>query len=98
MKQKNLNDLKTNPKYKNYKPEPEKDKYIDIDLVKSGKNGIVRNKKDREVLNGYKCEICEEFYQDLGEEDNQEIKNLCSRHRCLENPNKTPKQFYDIDI
>jgi len=37
-------------------------------------------------------------FWDFKEGDNPELTNLCSRHWCLEEPSKTPKEFYDINI
>jgi len=31
-----------------------------LNFKRSGKNGIIRNKKDREQLKGFNCDLCQE--------------------------------------
>jgi hypothetical protein len=66
--------------------------------------GVVRNKKEREKMNGYKCEICEnvnifliKFYDILGDKSDS-VCQMCSRHRKDDDPNRTPKGFYETTI
>ena len=56
-----------------------------------------RNKKDREKMDGHKCELCQKFYDTMGE-NGDKICDECSRHRTNEKPNSTPKGFYDLSI
>jgi len=50
-----------NPGRLNYKNESNKNVSEDeLIFRRSGKNGIIRNKKEREQLRGFNCEICEE--------------------------------------
>lgn len=56
-----------------------------------------RNKKEREKMDGHKCELCQKFYDTMGE-NGDKICDECSRHRTNEKPNSTPKGFYDLSI
>jgi len=52
----------------------------------------IRNKKDREKLNGYNCELCEKYYSIFPEKkDLLSTCNECSRHRDSKDPILTPK-------
>jgi hypothetical protein len=65
------------------------------------KKGAVKGKKEREKLNGFKCEICENFYDILGTEgisEGDKTCNSCSRHRTNEDPTRTPKNFYNTNV
>jgi hypothetical protein len=37
-----------------------KSKYKEVDFKRTGKNGIIRNKNEREKLKGFNCELCQE--------------------------------------
>ena len=57
-----------------------------------------KKKKEREKMKGYTCELCNKFYEAIGEENNQNICNECSRHKSLYNIVKTPESFYDLNL
>ena len=64
-------------------------------------NNIIENpkkKKERENMKGYTCELCNKFYDAIGETNNQNICNECSRHKSLYNIVKTPESFYDLNL
>ena len=64
-------------------------------------NNIIENpkkKKEREKMKGYTCELCNKFYDAIGESNNQNICNECSRHKSLYNIVKTPESFYDLNL
>ena len=61
------------------------------DKVDEEENNIHNKTKDKK---GFNCELCEEFYDILGSKDCFK----CSRHRDTEDPNRTPKSFYDTTI
>lgn len=57
-----------------------------------------KNKKERELMQGFKCDLCEKFYDIFDEKQNISLCNECSRHRAIEKPNSTPKGFYDLSF
>ena len=56
-----------------------------------------RIKKDREKMKGHKCELCQRFYECV-DESADFLCQECSRHRTDQPINKTPKDFYDLNI
>ena len=56
-----------------------------------------RLKKEREKMIGHKCELCQNFYNVI-EENNDHFCQECSKHRTNEKINYTPKSFYDLSI
>jgi len=56
-----------------------------------------RIKKEREKMKGHKCELCQKFYECLNESEDF-LCQECSRHRTDQPINKTPKDFYDLNI
>ena len=69
---------------------------------KNNNNNIIienpKKKKEREKMKGYTCELCNKFYDAIGESNNQNICNECSRHKSLYNIVKTPESFYDLNL
>jgi DNA repair protein endonuclease SAE2/CtIP C-terminus len=61
---------------------------------------IVRKKAERALLNGYECSECSSYYKtfDLSPNELREKLKLCSKHRALAAPPKTPEHFWDIDF
>ena len=57
-----------------------------------------RIKKEREKMKGHKCELCQKFYDCLDENAADYLCQECSRHRTDQPINKTPKDFYDLNI
>ena len=63
-------------------------------------NNIIENsrkRKDREKMEGHKCEQCQKFYDIMGENGDKFCEE-CSRHRTNNNVNYTPKSFYDLSF
>ena len=57
-----------------------------------------RVKKEREKMKGYKCELCQKFYDCVNEDNPNFLCQECSRHRTDAPINKTPQGFYDLSI
>ena len=55
------------------------------------------DRKERQKMPGYKCELCQQFYETL-DENPELLCEECSRHRTDQNQSSTPKGFYDISI
>ena len=55
------------------------------------------DRKERQKMPGYKCELCQQFYETL-DENPELLCEECSRHRTDQNPSSTPKGFYDLSI
>lgn len=63
-----------------------------------GRNVKVKfDKKERQKMTGHKCELCQKFYETLGENPDM-LCEECSRHRTDQKPSSTPKGFYDLTI
>ena len=63
-----------------------------------GRNVKVKiDKKERQKMTGHKCELCQNFYETLGENPDM-LCEECSRHRTDQKPSSTPKGFYDLTI
>lgn len=63
-----------------------------------GRNVKIKiDKKEREKMAGHKCELCQKFYETLGENPDT-LCEECSRHRTDQKPSSTPKGFYDLTI
>ena len=56
-----------------------------------------RNRKEREKMQGHKCEQCQKFYEIMGENGDKFCEE-CSRHRTNNNITNTPKSFYDLSF
>ena len=56
-----------------------------------------RNRKEREKMQGHKCEQCQKFYDIMGDNGDKFCEE-CSRHRTNNNINTTPKSFYDLSF
>jgi len=62
---------------------------------------VIRKKEERKALNGYTCNQCKEFYENVfgkNTDKYKEVIQLCSRHRHKHTPPSTPPGFWDIDI
>ena len=57
---------------------------------------ILSQKKQRDKMPKYKCEICSKFYDAIGE--TEPICLDCSRHRTNLKVQNTPEDFYSLDI
>ena len=57
---------------------------------------MLSQKKQRDKMPKYKCEICSKFYDAIGE--TEPICLDCSRHRTNLKVQNTPEDFYSLDI
>lgn len=57
---------------------------------------VLSQKKQRDKMPKYKCEICSKFYDAIGE--SEPICLDCSRHRTNLKVQNTPEDFYSLDI
>ena len=64
--------------------------------------GPVRKKQDRAKLPGHSCKQCEAFLaaacKGLSKEDQDFLRDKCSRHRAHFKPPKTPPGFWDLSF
>ncbi len=51
---------------------------------------VVRGKRDREAMQGYRCDQCKEFYDALGV-----LPHKCSKHKLHRPPPDTPDGFWE---
>ena len=60
----------------------------------------IRKKNEREALKGYTCRSCKAFYEALGLSQKQmnDMIQLCSRHRFVCTPPRTPDKFWDLNF
>ncbi|RWS08073.1 uncharacterized protein B4U79_01212 [Dinothrombium tinctorium] len=74
--------------------ESSKRKCVEMTVVDT----CVRKKQERNLLNGYECEDCYEYFKDLGlpEKELRQRLNKCSRHRGHFSPPKTPEHFWEM--
>ena len=80
---------------------PKKNLFPTSNINNNKNNNVIENpkkKKERENMKGYTCELCNKFYDAIGEANNQNICNECSRHKSLYNIVKTPESFYDLNL
>ena len=64
---------------------------------------VVRGKAAREVLNGYQCEECGDFFDAVFGGDGAKFYNrcdfvACSRHRARHTPPSTPEGFWNLSF